>query len=520
MRKKGFKSYVLIFLSLILIFSMNVTSYANTSEGSKTIRIEVSALNFRTSPWGSVMGVVTDGNTYKVYGSKKDSSGNVWYKIKSGSKYGYVYAGNGYTKVVSKSASSETKVNKKVRIQVSALNFRTSPWGKVIGVVTSGNVYRVYASKKDSNGKIWYKIKSRSKYGYVYAGNGYTKEVSSNKKTVKSINKKVSKETKINKRVSIQVSALNFRTSPWGKVIGVVTRGSTYQVYAYKKDANGKVWYKIKSRSKYGYIYAGNGYTKEVSNKKTAVKNQKKTVVKSQKKKAVKSSAKQTSKKSKTTNKRIRIDVSALNVRTSPWGKVIGVASRNTTFKVISSTKDSHGKVWYKIKHGSKYGYIYAGNGYTKEVSYKRSSSGAFKPRFTAPSRYSKYYTTDNVFYIHGYGMPNCTCYAWGRAYEILGYKPTWLSRWDAYTFYDDNYQNFPYGRGQQIRVGAIACWGGNSYGSSGHVAVVEKIHSDGRVTISQSSYHGGYFDVSTYDSAKDLENAMGGNFKGYVYLR
>lgn len=26
---------------------------------------------------------------------------------------------------------------------------------------------------------------------------------------------------------------------------------------------------------------------------------------------------------------------------------------------------------------------------------------------------------SDNPFYIAGYGLPNCTCYAWGRFWEI-----------------------------------------------------------------------------------------------------
>ncbi len=488
-RKNGIKSYVLFVLSFVLIFSMNLTSYANSSGENKTIRIEVSALNVRTSPWGSIIDVVTDGDTFTVYDSKKDSSGDVWYKIKSGSNYGYVYAGNGYTKVISTGSDSETNVDKRVRIEVSALNVRTSPWGSVLGLVTKGSTYQVYASKNDSSGNEWYKIKTGSNYGYIYAGDGYTKVISTGSDS----------DTKEDKKVQIEVSALNVRTSPWGSVLGVVTDGSTYQVYASTKDSSGNEWYKIKFGSDYGYIYAGNGYTKEV--KKQETKKSTETTI----------------------DKRVRIEVSGLNVRTSPWGSIINVVTYGEVYNVNASTKDSDGNEWYKIKTGSSYGYIYAGSGYTKEVAKQDSSSNdpsGFTPRFSAPSTESKYYTTDNVFYQNGYGMPNCTCYAWGRAYEILGYKPTWLSRWDAYTFYDDNHENFPYGRGQEIRVGAIACWGGNGYGSAGHVAVVEKIYPDGRVTISESSYSGDYFRSDTYDSAEDLENAMGGNFKGYIYLR
>ena len=46
-----------------------------------------------------------------------------------------------------------------------------------------------------------------------------------------------------------------------------------------------------------------------------------------------------------------------------------------------------------------------------------------FKPRLTAPTTDNRFYYKDNVFYKSGYGMPNCTCYAWGRFYELLN-KP------------------------------------------------------------------------------------------------
>ncbi|PID82908.1 MAG: hypothetical protein CSB15_00970, partial [Clostridiales bacterium] len=57
----------------------------------------------------------------------------------------------------------------------------------------------------------------------------------------------------------------NFRTSPWGRKIGVVKKGSKYKVYGYKKDPKGVVWYKIYSNGRYGYVYSSGGYTSIVS---------------------------------------------------------------------------------------------------------------------------------------------------------------------------------------------------------------------------------------------------------------
>ena len=43
------------------------------------------------------------------------------------------------------------------------------------------------------------------------------------------------------------------------------------------------------------------------------------------------------------------------------------------------------------------------------------ASAASFSPRLSAPSLSNKYYYSDlNAFYKYGYGMPNCTAYAYG----------------------------------------------------------------------------------------------------------
>lgn len=111
-----------------------------------------------------------------------------------------------------------------------------------------------------------------------------------------------------------------------------------------------------------------------------------------------------------------------------------------------------------------------------------------------------KWYSA-NPFYQSGYGLPNCTCYAWGRFWEIsdpLGtrqHRPT-LSlgngkEWWAYTA--DGYE-----RGQTPQLGAVLCFS-PSAGSSrvGHVAVVEQIFADHIVT-SNSDWGGRFFYLET----------------------
>lgn len=112
--------------------------------------------------------------------------------------------------------------------------------------------------------------------------------------------------------------------------------------------------------------------------------------------------------------------------------------------------------------------------------------------------------------------MPNCTAYAYGRAYEILGSQPK-LCPYDAEEWYDYNKDNGYYSYGKTPKLGAIACW---SYdGGGGHVAVVEKIENN-EITFSNSAYSG----INFYLSNADITDSNAGgsswwNFQGYIYI-
>ena len=141
----------------------------------------------------------------------------------------------------------------------------------------------------------------------------------------------------------------------------------------------------------------------------------------------------------------------------------------------------------------------------------------AFQPRLRAPSLSdSRYYSSDNIFYDSGFGMPNCTCYAWGRAYELTGKKPM-LSTGDAGTWYDYNRENDIYDYGEIPRRGAIACWR-DADGGPGHVAVVEEIDGD-KMICSNSAYSGDVFYLDTLpvdDPSQGRDNWI---FQGYIYV-
>ena len=142
-------------------------------------------------------------------------------------------------------------------------------------------------------------------------------------------------------------------------------------------------------------------------------------------------------------------------------------------------------------------------------------NAASFTPRTTAPDSSNANYYSSNPFYQSGYGMPNCTCYAYGRAYELLGSKPR-LSTGNAGYWWWYNKNNGIYSYGSTPKLGAIACW--DKYDQNqGHVAVVEAIDGN-TVTISESHYRSTFFDTRTI-TANSSNYLTSMRFLGYIYI-
>lgn len=143
----------------------------------------------------------------------------------------------------------------------------------------------------------------------------------------------------------------------------------------------------------------------------------------------------------------------------------------------------------------------------------------SFVPRTSAPSTDNYYYYDGNPFYRSGYGMPNCTAYAWGRFYEITNEYPR-LSTANAENWwgYGDGYD-----RGQDPRLGAIMCWrkgvAGDGSDGAGHVAVVEGINADGSVITSESGWQDSRFwwTRTRYDNG-NWGSGSAYTFQGFIY--
>lgn len=143
------------------------------------------------------------------------------------------------------------------------------------------------------------------------------------------------------------------------------------------------------------------------------------------------------------------------------------------------------------------------------------ASATNFVARTTKPATNDYHYYSDNAYYKIGYGMPNCTAYAWGRAYELLGRKPN-LSMHNANTWYSYNKQHNYYKYGTIPKVGAIACWNKNY----GHVAVVEGVNSNGTISISESNWSGRTNSAKAFRYFSSVNPySYYGSFQGYIYI-
>lgn len=127
---------------------------------------------------------------------------------------------------------------------------------------------------------------------------------------------------------------------------------------------------------------------------------------------------------------------------------------------------------------------------------------------------------SSNPYYLNGYGLPNCTCYAWGRWMEILGQAPTTLapSNGNAETWWGNTTQ---LAKGSTPRLGAVICFADGPYSGLGHVAVVERIDSNGICHFSESNYGGAYFwyDVHKGNASNNYGFHYAYRFQGFIYL-
>lgn len=133
------------------------------------------------------------------------------------------------------------------------------------------------------------------------------------------------------------------------------------------------------------------------------------------------------------------------------------------------------------------------------------------------------WYSNQNPYYATGYGMPNCTAYAWGRFWEIGDPNNAGINKpdpyqlpgyWDGGVWWNHVDRNV-YQTGSTPKLGAVICFERPGY--AGHVAIVEQINNDGTIVTSNSAYGGTYFYTQTLSASNNY--AWGSYvFQGFIY--
>ena len=124
-----------------------------------------------------------------------------------------------------------------------------------------------------------------------------------------------------------------------------------------------------------------------------------------------------------------------------------------------------------------------------------------------------RYSSNANPFHATGtYKMPNCTCYCYGRVWEINGVEPKGLCLRNAKYWYNES---TGFEKGTEPRIGAIMCFDG----TTGHVAIVEEVKTNGDVVISQSNFGGEFFYTVTLKKSANYNNYFTNvKFMGFLY--
>ena len=135
------------------------TQKATVTDGPLSVRASAS-----TS--GSIRGTLKKGASVTLKGYKYDSSHKLWYAVTYSGKLSYIRAS--YVKKGTAAVSDDTE-EKMITVTAGPLNVRASAGtsGRVLGSINKGATAKILASKKDSSGTTWYRIKFGSEYGYV-----------------------------------------------------------------------------------------------------------------------------------------------------------------------------------------------------------------------------------------------------------------------------------------------------------------------------------------------------------------
>ncbi|MBU5299633.1 SH3 domain-containing protein [Clostridium sporogenes] len=304
---------------------------------------------------------------------------------------GYIYL-NGSSNSSNNNSNNDYTIIKTSKVSCSSLNVRSNPSlsSAVIGGVSKNQTISIIS---ESNG--WSKIKYGSGIGYVssqylYDGNN----------TISSGNGGSSSNESVQPgfvKLSSSSSLLNVRSSAnlSSSIIGSLKNGSSVSILG--KTGS---WYKIKYGSKVAYV--SSNYISSSNNSNSSSDNNSST-----------STGRGTVKLSSTS--------SSLNLRENPSlsSKILGGLSHGSSVDILGKTGS-----WYKIKYGSKIGYV-SSQFITTSNSSNSSVSSVTNQRFGTVYLSNKY-STLNVRKNAGTNSSVISSLAYGSKVEILSSSGEW----------------------------------------------------------------------------------------------
>ncbi len=265
-----------------------------------------------------------------------------------------------------------------VKTQSNVTKVYGTPNGVVKGSLAKHTFVAVHKIWKDGAHVVWYKIKYGSQFGWI---------------------KEADTVTKTYHRVIITKN-VNVRKCTWGAIVGYLPEGKVVKVYGMTRDANGKVWWKIKFKGQYRYIHSA--LTSKYTIKPPVVKISQMYVAKKavfvrkkpyqdklgvlrkgklievtgfdgmwakviyKGKKAYVYKTYLTRDLSFVSPYKVAVTAKALNVRKAPARDIIGYLPKNAVVKFEKFYSNTSN--WLEIKYHGKKAYIYAGPGYVVPV--------------------------------------------------------------------------------------------------------------------------------------------------------
>ncbi|NLY36956.1 MAG: SH3 domain-containing protein, partial [Tissierellia bacterium] len=318
-----------------------VESPAKDKEIKGSVKVTWDFARVRQTPWGTVLGQLARGKTAEATGSIEDSDGATWYEVKFDGKVGYMHEENVSYSSSSPSAPAPTPKPEpqKPSIQEDAVKgtlkvtwdfarVRQTPWGTILGQLKYDQKTEVSAKTKDSDGATWYKVKFDGKDGYMHEENVVFTLASA---PTPKPEKPSIKEDALKGTIKVTWDFARVRQTPWGTVLGQLSRGKTAEVSAKTKDSDGATWYKVKFDGKDGYMHEDNvAFTAPTTPKPEPEKPSTPSI----KEDAIKGT--------------VKVTWDFARVRKTPWGTVLGQLTRGQSAEASAKTKDSDGATWYK----------------------------------------------------------------------------------------------------------------------------------------------------------------------------